>query len=153
MQRYIEQVISDLQEAKKNVPPEPDFGNTQEEFNAAMDSILHAPKQEPKKSFGVSYEELPPPERLTDEQKQQIVDAMKNTFDAFGMTIHIKKEIPINLQYELLRDLFLDNLPYMPGWNFDFCSGYCPGCKILDYCDSWQDTWTVEEIKAEQNKN
>ncbi|MCK5535887.1 MAG: hypothetical protein KAI79_03620 [Bacteroidales bacterium] len=152
MQKYINQLLGDLKAACKNVPPKPDFGNTQKEFNVAMDSIVHAPEQEPKKNFGVSYQELPPPERITDKQMQQIVDAMTNTFNAFGMSVHLKSEMPTNLQYELLRDLFLDNMPYMPGWNFDFCDGHCPKCKILDYCDSWKDTWTIEEIKKEQEK-
>ena len=152
MQKYVNQLISDLEAARKNVPPEPDFGNTQEEFDRAMDSIVHAPEQEPKKMFGVSYEELPPPERLSEEQQRQIVKAMTKTFEAFGMSVDLKSKMPTSLQYELLRDLFLDNMPYMPGWNFDFCTGNCPDCKILDYCDSWQGTWTIEEIKKEQAK-
>ena len=146
MQKYINQLIGDLKAARKNVPPEPNFGNTQEEFNEAMDSIVHAPEQEPKKNFGVSYEELPPPERLSAEQMQQIVDAMTETFKAFGLSVHLKSGMSTSLRYELLRDLFLDNMPYMPGWNFDFCDGDCPSCKILDYCDSWKGTWTIEEI-------
>ena len=150
MQKYINQLLSDLKTAVKNVPPEPDFGHTQEEFNEAMDSIVHAPEVGPKQNFGVSYEELPPPEKLSDEQMTQVVDAMTETFEAFGMSVYLKKGMPTTLRYELLRDLFLDNMPYMPGWNFDFCNGYCPGCKILDYCDTWQDTWPIEEIKKEQ---
>jgi len=152
MKNYINQLIGDLKEAQKRVPPEPDFGNTQDEFDDAMDSIVHAPEQTPKKSFGVSYEELPPPERISDKQMQQIVEAMTETFEAFGMSVLLSDKMPIRLQYELLRDLFLDNMPYMPGWNFDFCDGWCPNCKIIDYCDNWQGTWTVEQIKKEQEK-
>ncbi|MFN8257118.1 MAG: hypothetical protein U0W24_15590 [Bacteroidales bacterium] len=152
MQHYIEQLIRDLRDAKNKVPATPDFGNTQEEFNAAMDAIVHAPELPPKKVFGVSYEELPPAEKLSEVQMQQIIGAITDTLDAFGVSVHLKAEMPISFKYELLREQFTDSIPYMPGWNIDFCSGWCPDCRILGYCDSWKNTWTIEEIEKERTK-
>lgn len=152
MEKYIAQLIADLLAAQKNVPEKPNFGNTQEEFNAAMDALVHAPPKAPKKIYGVSYEELPAPKLLSDKHKEQIVNAMVDTFDAFGVAVHFKDKMPVSLKYEILREQFADSIPYMPGWNIDFCSGDCPECKVLDYCDIWQDIWTKETLEAERKK-
>jgi len=60
----------------------------------------------------------------------------------------------LKLKYELLRDYFEDEFHYMPGFTtmIDFCTGWCPDCKILDYCDIWEETWTKEEIEKEKTK-
>jgi len=152
MEKYIDQILADLKAAVKNVPDAPDFGDTEESFTEAMDSIVHAPEQEPKKMFGVSYEELPPVEKLNESQMQRLVEAIIDTLDAFGVSVHLKDNMPTAFRYKILRNRFKDSIPYMPGWNIDFCTGSCPDCEILDYCDGWKNIWTKEELEAEQKK-
>ncbi|MBN2662935.1 MAG: hypothetical protein JXR68_04735 [Bacteroidales bacterium] len=156
MQRYIEQIIQDLQDAKNNVPPDPELEKTEsyEEFAEKMFAIETAPSQPMKKLFGVNYEKLPPPEKLTNEQMQQLIDAIEDTFSEFNIGIDFKDEIPIKLKYEVLRDEFEDDFLYMHGFHttIDFCDGWCPECKIADYCDIKYENWTPEELEEERNK-
>jgi hypothetical protein len=155
MQKYINQLICDFKEAEKNVPPTPVLSEDYEEFEEQMLAIENAPDIPAKKLFGVSYEELPPAEKLTKEQMQQLIEAITDTFEAFNCSVELPGNVPLELQYELVRDQFADPIHYMPGWSmhFDFCSGWCPDCKIIDYCDTKDEIWTKEELDEERRKS
>ena len=155
MQHYIEQLIDDLAEAKKHVPPEPVFSEDYDEFEKQMLAIETAPDVPAKKLYGISYEELPPPERLTEKQMQQLIEAIADTWAAFNCFIIFPDNVPIKLQYELIREQFAEPIHYMPGWsnNYDFCSGWCPDCEIAEYCTNKDDIWTSEELEEERKKS
>lgn len=157
MQRYIEQLIDDFKEAQNHVPPDPKLGteNSYEEFEEKMFAIETAPDVTAKALFGISYEEIPPAEKLSKNQMRQIMEAMIEMLTAFNFYIELPQNVPLQLQYKLLRDFFSEDIHYMPGFthHLDFCDGWCPDCEILEYCDVWQDSWTMEEIKAEQEKS
>ena len=156
MQRYIEQIIADLKEAGKNVPPETVFRDDEpyEEFETKMLAVENAPDVPAKQIYGLSYEELPPPGKLTEKQMQQLIDAVTATWTKFNISVGFPENAPLKLRYELIRDSFKDDVHYMPGWSMhqDFCNGWCPECKIVDYCDSVHEIWTKEELEEEQRK-
>jgi len=154
MQRYIDQLIEDLRKAKNHVPSEPKFSEDYEEFEEQMFAIETAPDVPMKKLFGVSYEELPPPERLTDSQMQQLIDAIVDTWEAFNCSADFPENVPLKLKYELIRDEFADPIHYMPGYSmhYDFCSGWCPECRIIDYCKTKDELWSKEELEEERRK-
>lgn len=154
MQRYIDQLIEDLRQAKNHVPPEPKLSKDYEEFEEQMFAIETAPDIPAKKLFGVAFHELPPPEKLTDAQMQQLIDAIADTWEAFNIDIYFIDEIPLPLRYEIVRDEFASDIHYMPGWSmtFDFCAYWCPDCKIADYCENKDEIWTKEELEEERRK-
>jgi len=156
MQRYIEQLIEDLQNAKKNVLPEPDFGESYEEFEEKMLEIESTPEVSAKQIFGVSYEELPPVEKLTNEQIQILIDVICDTAAAFKCSFDFPESVPLKLQYQLIRNKFNEDIQIMPGFNlhFDFCSGWCPDCEIADYCKTKDEVWAdKEEFLKNKSKN
>jgi len=138
MQLYISQLISDLQNAKKNVPPDPQLGTekTYEEFEEKMFAIETTPPQSPKKLFGVSYEELPPVEKLNETLMQQLYDAIEATFNEFSCMFDFPEDVPLALRYKLVRDIFMKDIHLMPGFtsHFDFCTACCESCEIASYC-------------------
>ncbi len=154
MQRYVNQVIEDLKLAKKNVPPEPDFGEDYEGFEEKMFALETVPDLPMKKLFGVSYEELPPFTMLTDKQANQLLEAVVDTWKVFNIVVDFPDGLPLKLKYELVRDEFIKDIHYMPGWSmhFDFCDGWCPECKIVDYCNSVYETWSKDELDEEPKK-
>jgi hypothetical protein len=154
MQRYIDQLIEDLREARKHVPSEPKFSEDYEEFEEQMFAIETAPDVPMKKLFGVGYEELPPPAKLTEEQMQLLIDAILDAWEAFNCSVDFPENVPLKLKYELIRDEFADSIHYMPGYSmhYDFCSGWCPECKIIDYCTNKDEFWTKEELEEERKK-
>jgi len=111
------------------VPPDPKLGTeeTYEEFEKKMFAIETAPSVPTKQIFGVSFDELPAPEKLSEKQMQQIIDAIVDTFEVFNIGVDFNEGIPLKLRYEILRDVFEDEVHYMPGFSstYDFCSGDC----------------------------
>jgi hypothetical protein len=148
MQRYINQIIADFKKAKQNVPPDPELekAESDEVFAEKMLALETAPSVSFKEFFNVAYEELPPPEKLSEDQMKQIIDAIVDTFKAFHISVDLKPTIPLKLKYEILRDIFIDEIFYMPGFDmtFDFCDGNCNTCKIFDYCEL-QDKYFYEK--------
>ncbi len=102
MQRYIEQLIGDLRNAKKFVPKETPLSENYEEFEQQMLAIENAPDMPVKKLYGVSYEEFPPSEKLTAVQMQQIIDAVFDMWEAFNCSAELPDGLPSNCNMNLL---------------------------------------------------
>ena len=154
MDRYIEQIMQDLEEAKKNAPPEPDFGDTYEEFANTMFALETNPGKPAKKIFGLGREDLPPSDKLNPAQLKKLYHAIVDTFTAFSCHISFPEQVPLKLRYDILRDEFADEVMHNPAFlnHYDFCTGWCPGCRILDFCDTKDDIWTEEELENERRK-
>ncbi len=105
--KYIQQLIQDFNEAEKNPVLEPDFGESYEDFEKAMLEFEEASKEDSKNIVGISYEELPPAERMTVAQTQELTIAMLNALSAKGTNVHFPGDgIPAKLAYAELREIF-----------------------------------------------
>ena len=122
-----------------------------EEFEEKLFEMETSPNIPCKKLFGVSFEELPPANKLTETQMQELIDAIEDTWSVFGIGACFPDEIPLQLKYELVKDTFLDDIHYMPGWQMthDFCTGYCPDCKLKDYCENCIHDWANDESEMD----
>jgi hypothetical protein len=153
MNRYIAQLIQDINLAKENPRPEPDFGYSYEEFEKQMPEIENASHEASEQILGISYEELPPAEKMTVEQTQQLLEAILNSLSAKGTGVSFPGDgVPVKLAYSELRAQFRDGFFAMPGWNIDFCDGWCPGCAFADYCNTKDEIWSAEDLEAERRK-
>jgi len=151
--RYIAQLIQDINLAKENPRPEPDFGDSYEEFEKQMLEIEDASLEASEQILGISYEELPPAEKMTVEQTQQLLEAILNALSAKGTGVSFPgDEVPVKLAYSELRAQFRDGFFAMPGWNIDFCNGWCPDCAFADYCNTKDEIWSAEDLEAERRK-
>lgn len=147
MHRYIQQLIEDFYRAEANPLPDPGLGDSYEEF--VNGRVVPA-----KEKIGVSYEELPPAERMTDGQTQQLLEAMLNALVANGVNVHFPGNgIPVKLAYTELRKEFKKGFNAIPGWTIDFCTGWCPGCAFIDYCDARKEVWTKEEMERKKDSH
>jgi len=154
MKNYLNQLIQDLKNAEENPVPETDFGNTYEEFEKQMLEIEESRPVDSKNILGISFEELPPADRMTMEQMQDLLAAILNALSAKGTEVTFPGEgVPVKLAYTQLKEHFKEGFYASPGWVIDFCDGWCPDCAFADYCKIKDDTWTQEELKAERNKN
>jgi hypothetical protein len=153
MDKYISQLIEILAEVEANPTPEPDYGNSYEEFEKVMLAIETEEPVAAEQVINVSYEELPPEEQLNDKQIQDLTIALINAMAAKGSHVSFPMNgTPGRLVYSELRKRLKDGLQTFPGWNIDFCDGWCSGCAFFNYCDSWKDTYTMEEIEEERAK-
>lgn len=153
MDRYIQQLIDDLAEAEANPVPEPDFGTSYEDFEKVMLQLELAPNTPSEQLVNVSYEQLPPTEKLNKIQMQNLLIAIFNALSAKGISVCIPgKGAPVELIYTEIRNMFKDGFHAMPGWTIDFCSGWCPECAFADYCNSCKELWSKEELEKERSK-
>jgi len=153
MQKYITQLIEDFNQAEEDPTQETNFGDTYEDFERHMLEIEKASLEPAKHIVGVSYEELPPVDRMTIAQTQQLLEAMLNALSAKGTEVIFPGDgIPVKLAYEQLREHFKEGFHAMPGWNIDFCDGDCPSCAFLEYCTAKDDIWSKEELDKAKSK-
>lgn len=136
MQKYINQLIEELNKAESNPIEEIQLSEDFEDFVKQMRLIEDARYEPAENVVGVSYIELPPAEKLTTDQIQQLMIAILNALSAKGTSVTFPGNgIPVELAYSQLREHFKEGFHPMPGWTIDFCSGCCPDCAFADYCD------------------
>ena len=143
IQRYVDQLITDLREVKKRASYMMDKKFSDDEFEQQMEAFETAPDILLSKQIGIKAEELPPFNQLTPEQAKQITDTIEDSLTSWGVNIILPESVPIELRYQLIRNLFDEEMSFIPGWtnNCDFCSGDCPECKIGDYCSTKKEVW------------
>ncbi len=151
MDKYITQLIEKLAEAEAHPTAESDFGNSYQEFAEMMMAIETEEPTAAEHIINVSYEELPPAERLNWKQIQDLTIALINALAAKGTTVSFPKNgTPGELVYTELRKVVKEGFHASPGWVIDFCTGDCPECAFANYCDTAQELWTQEEIEMEK---
>ena len=147
MQNYINQLLQDLKKAEDNPIPEPDFSGTYEEFEKQMLKIETETYQPSESILGITYEELPPADKMTTEQIHLILDAMLKALLAKGTKVAFPSDdIPVAFAYTQLKEQFKEGFHAMPGWTIDFCGGNCSICEFKDYCDVKDESWHIETV-------
>jgi hypothetical protein len=136
MEKYVSQLIEDIQDAEQLAPELVVFSANDEEF---MVQIIEAENSLPtssEKLMGLMYIQFPPSNMLTITQMQDLNRVVEKMFVAFRIFIELPDAVPIPLRYEMIRGLFKEELKLKKGLNthLDFCTGVCPPCVIADYC-------------------
>lgn len=138
MQKYIDSLVEDIKEAKRLAPPPFQFSEEYEEFESQMLEAENTPPVTSEQLMDLSPNQFPPSDKLTDNQMIEVINTLEETFDAFCIYIDLPDGVPTKLHYELLCEILNEDINLMPGFthHYDFCSGYCPDCKISTYCNS-----------------
>ncbi len=135
MQRYIQQLIEDFNSAERNAKSKTGLSKQGNSFLDMMEKLENDEPVSGKELLGVGYEELPPPEKLTTLQMQDLMISMLNALSANGVNIVFPGNgIPVKLAYRETRKLFKEGFYAFPGWTVDFCNGNCSKCAFADYC-------------------
>ena len=151
MNRYIDQLIEDFNLSESQAEPEPEIDDTYEAFEEQMLKFEEGESVSSKEKVGVSYDELPSADKMTDKQVERLLEAMLNSLSANGTEVHFPGDgVPVKLAYKELREHFKEGFYAMSGWTIDFCSGWCPDCAFVDYCKNKDDIWTKEELEKER---
>lgn len=139
MNRYIQQLIQDLAEVEASPTEQINFEDmSYQEFEETILEFENGNKRPAKEILNVSYEELPPVERLNKAQIQKLLIAIFNALEAKGTNVHVPGSgAPVEIVYSEIRRMFKDGFYAMPGWNIDFCSGNCEDCSFMQYCDTY----------------
>ena len=137
IQQYVDYLIIDLQNAKKNVPEETKPGEGYEAFEEHMMALEESPDMRLSDIFGISEEVFPPSEKLTDSQLEQLNAAILDMWDAFNIEASCPENVPAKLLYPALVEQFKIETQYWPGWTkgLELCNfepDKCPFGK--EYC-------------------
>ncbi len=153
MQRYINQLLEDIIKAERetqntlaeNLVDHADSLDIDSLESDAMDGdfedLERWMESDPAQTFshfcGLQKEQLPPAERLTEIQMQQIINAFYHLLHTWNLGASIPEKFPINRHYTLLTSMLDEKTTIVNSGfiTFDFCSGNPEGCRFEEYCE------------------
>lgn len=151
MDRYIKQIIEDIEEAKKMVPlPSDIYDGLDEDTDKGeiedlsyIEQYLNGPEKKIEDITGIKKELLPPPEKLTEGQIEALTKALISLWKAFYLVPDFPEGVPDRIKYPLLRDYCEHETKHttMGEVHVEFCDcdpencpfeGYCSICKEIE---------------------
>ena len=106
--------------------------------------------------IGVDPKDFPPADLLTREEITVEFEKLLKIFEEHGISWGVNDNVPVEVSYRYLTEDYLlsesQDLPIDFGWTIDGCSGDCPSCFQVKYCQTKDDIWPPEELKAEQKR-
>ena len=140
MQKYVDQLLADIAYATQNVSwPYP----TKESYElydwiSEEEENKTAPVYKLEEWTGIKKEQLPPPEKLTDEQLKRLLEALIKMLDAYNWSFITQITVPDKSQYAAIRDYFDQNAKAKQ-WHDGFFEHCRPGtehnkCALGEYC-------------------
>lgn len=162
MERYVKQLLTDIEYATENVSwPFTKEDTDLRDWISAEEEDKTAPVRELEAWTGISKEALPPVEKLTDTHVRQIVNALKNMLDAYNWSFVLQQEVPERIQYATIREYF-DQQVKVKQWHQGFFELCRPNtdygkCTLGEYCQCafYADLFsgcTDEKISAEEER-
>jgi hypothetical protein len=140
MEKYILQLLADILYAKENVS----FPRGEKEINwwdwiSEEEEDATALVLSLEEWTGISKDQLPPVEFLSDSQVKLLLDALKGMLEKYHWSFLVHGGIPERIQYAALRDNFDQNAKVKERHMglFELCR---PGtefgrCSLREYCD------------------
>ncbi len=150
MNRYIEQLIEDLQAARKFAPKQRSRNEMNEEEIwdelVEIDKIIDEEPDRPLQNiFGIDPASFPPIDKLTTEQAQLLSAKILELWAAFNIEASYPKNFPLERFYPMLVEKFRKPFMYFPMGitGIEFCHYEPEECPFGDeYCMCKE--WSVE---------
>ncbi|MEM1124771.1 MAG: hypothetical protein AAGJ18_30315, partial [Bacteroidota bacterium] len=167
LQRYIDQLLEDIQVATENVPEpwSPADEEVDEEFGLLpwMEDPENAPTKSLEEWTTLKKEQFPPENRLTDRQVEVLLKAVKNMLDHYNCSAVFQIEVPPRIQYRVIRTRFQQEVPMLKAnyYFFEFCDKkdnqdrstcilgekYCHCAFFEAFFDRFEDDQASEEME------
>jgi hypothetical protein len=139
MERYVEQLLADIDYATANVSL-PFAGRELDlhDWISPDEEDKTAPVRNLEEWTGIRQEQIPPHEKLTDEQVLRLLNALKKMLNAYNWSFVLQTEVPERIQYAAIRDNFNQNAK-IKRWHDGFFEHCKPGtqhgqCALGEYC-------------------
>jgi len=139
MNRYIEQLIEDLEIVAKN-PPAPVYFETPPHLAEAPDiaELALVPFKTIEEWTGINQEVFPIFDELHDGQWERMNEAIFKVFDSLNIKlIDAPDDMPPEMLYDVLTTNWDAQVQYLPstGMDLELCSGDPMTCPYGEYCD------------------
>lgn len=138
MQHYLTQLIADMRQAAVNLPAKPYYDIPPEaegiEYVIEWENAIAKPLQE---WMGIAKERFPPPEKLTDDELEVMVDEILNLWVAWRLYPNLPENLPAKIAYKALTGFFDKPVAWVSEGEMivelcDLDTDNCPFTK--DYC-------------------
>ncbi len=144
MERYVKQLLEDLEAARLAAPqPWTVLEEDDDELSPGLsrvESIHLAPTRSLEEWTGIAKVALPPETFLSDKHVVRILTALKELLSAFQCHVVFQQnDVPARIQYEVVRQRFHQCIPLVQAneYFFSFCDpGQSQGtCSLGKYCE------------------
>lgn len=140
MELYVIQLIEDIESAMDNAPRPyiPAQGMDFWDIPTPDDEERFARVRELAELTGISKDQLPPAEMLSDDQLSRLLIALKEMLDAYNWSFVLQYAVPERIQYATIRENF-DQALRIKYWDAGFFALCMPGtkhktCPLGEYC-------------------
>lgn len=138
MEKYIEQLIGDMREAAKNLPPVPDFDLPEE--MECLQGVMEWEEAEYKpfeEWFGIEKKVFPPSDKLSDVQIKVMVSELINLWNAYNFHPTLPDNLPDRLTYDIMVNFMDEPVQWISEGmcHIEFCEYDPPHCPFPpEYC-------------------
>ncbi len=154
METYLTQLIDDIRRATWNLnPPHPLWAESKAdpddelelEDMSFIEQYVEGEELPIAEITGLAQEQLPPPERLNEQQQALLAGELENLLDVFHFKLDFPESFPANLRYPFIRNFWAESHVPMSFGNthIGFCDYEEKDCPFPGYCS------TCKEIEAE----
>ena len=139
MQKYLEQLLTDIAYATENVSwPFIEKELHLHDWISDEDEDKTAPVRSLEEWTGISKEMLPCEDRMSDEQVNHLLEALKKMLNAYNWSFVLQTQVPERIQYAAIRNNFNQEAK-VKRWHmgfFELCRrGTEHGkCALREYC-------------------
>ena len=143
MQRYTEQLIEDIREAKKRPRPPKMFLPQELEMSRGPEEYLHGKQYKLGKLFGLEKKQFPPIEKLSKKQIKLLVKEIIRLWEAFNFIPDFPEGLPEKFKYDILVDYLEHKTTYVSegGLHIEFCTyepASCPFPEEFCMCKDFE---------------
>ncbi len=144
IQRYVEQLIEEIDEKMKIPYPEGIRDPENKSFFPETEEIDETMEYHsiPVTRFSkLLKESLPPPEKLNLKQTGMLVKKISGLLENWNYHLEYPQSTPVKEKYRLIYDHWEEFGIPTSGWHFhqDFCTGDCYDCPVKDYCETYKE--------------
>ena len=159
MQRYIQQLIEDLEKAAENpqtspfIEPPPHLDN-----NPVAAELALVPFKPISEWTGIDANVFPEMIYLSADEAGRVNQAILKLLESFQIeVVDIPEDFPPELLYDVLINSWDEFVQYLPfsGFDLELCTGNPMTCPYGDYCDcgTWQDSPIEDELPDKNTGN
>lgn len=160
MERYINQLIEDIDEIARNATAKINANNLfnstngDNEFDPSIvERYIYSEGEQIEKIVGLPQQMLPPPERLTDVQKERLVEQLLGLMELFNFHLDYPASLPKYHLYGFVWNLWKEKHVYMETGNYhiEMCVYDKEYCQFSDICSDCKD-FKDEILKANNSE-
>jgi hypothetical protein len=157
MQRYIEQLIEDIQKATWKIKPPHDLWDHADldselelEDMSYVEKYIYGDSEPISDITGIDVSQLPPPEKLTVEQQALLAGKLEDLLKYFNFCLEFPQGLPDHLKYTFIKKFWAEEQVAVSCGtsHIEFCDYNEGNCPFRGYCNTCKEV--IEQFKHDE---